>query len=208
MTASWKIILATTVIFATGIVTGVFWSDLRNQQNMPDSRRENMPRGPRMHDFIQRFGERLELSETQRTHITQLLTESQERMDTIMKAMRPRIDEEFSTVNASIKSFLTEEQATQFEEIIKARRQRGPGGRGGPREGGLRRREDGIRPGERRPGEESMRPPRKREPQESQSSTALESLSAGDEIQSATQSIQGTEPTENAHAVELDPPQP
>ena len=148
MKASWKIIFATSVIFAAGLVTGLFWSD-SNKEPEPSTRREPIPRGPRMNDFIERFGERLQLTEKQRTNITTLLTESQARMDAIMKEMRPKIEQEFSQVNADIKGYLTEEQATNFEEIIKTRRSRGPGSRGpgmgrGPnREGGPRRRSEG-----------------------------------------------------------------
>jgi len=148
MNASWKIIFATSVIFAAGLVTGLFWSDSSKEPG-PSTRREPIPRGPRMNDFIERFGERLQLTETQRTNITTLLTESQARMDAIMKEMRPKIEQEFSQVHANIKGHLTDEQATDFEEIIKTRRSRGPGSRGpgmgrGPnREGGPRRRSEG-----------------------------------------------------------------
>ena len=158
MNASWKIIFATSVIFAAGLVTGLFWSDSSKEPG-PGTRREPIPRGPRMNDFIERFGERLQLTETQRTNITTLLTESQARMDAIMKEMRPKIEQEFSQVNADIKGYLTEEQATDFEEIIKTRRSRGPGSRGpgmgrGPnREGGPRRRNEGPHRSEgERPG--------------------------------------------------------
>ena len=121
MNASWKIIFATSVIFAAGLVTGLFWSDSSKEPG-PSTRREPIPRGPRMNDFIERFGERLQLTETQRTNITTLLTESQARMDAIMKEMRPKIEQEFSQVHANIKGHLTDEQATDFEEIIKTRR--------------------------------------------------------------------------------------
>ena len=101
MKASWKIIFATSVIFAAGLVTGLFWSD-SNKNPGPSNRREPIPRGPRMNDFIERFGKRLQLTDTQRTNITTLLTESQARMDAIMKDMRPKIEQEFSQVHAII----------------------------------------------------------------------------------------------------------
>ena len=50
----------------------------------------------------------------------------------IHKQMHPKIAEEFSQVNSEIKGHLTEKQATQFEALMKNRRNQGPGG---PRRG-------------------------------------------------------------------------
>ena len=127
MVKSWKIIVATLVIYTAGLVTGTFLNDLRSSER-PQVRKDPMPRGPRMHDFIQRFGSRLNLTDTQKTNITQILKGSQERMNALMKEMHPKIDAEFSQVNSEIKGHLTEKQATQFEEIMKNRRNQGPGG--------------------------------------------------------------------------------
>lgn len=149
MVTSWKIIVATLVIYTAGLITGTFLNDLKSP-NRPQVRRDPMPRGPRMHDFIQRFGSRLDLTDTQKTNITQLLKGSQERMDALMKEMHPKIAEEFSQVNAEIKEHLTEEQATLFDEIMKKRRNQGPGGPGrgfgnGPGRGDGRRGKEGHR---------------------------------------------------------------
>jgi hypothetical protein len=151
MVKSWKIIVATLVIYTAGLVTGTFLNDLRSTESTI-ARKDPMPRGPRMHDFIQRFGSKLNLSDTQKTNITQILKTSQERMDALMKEMHPKIAEEFTQVNAEIKGHLTETQAALFEDIMKTRRNQGPGGRGrgfgnGPGRGGENRRPDGGRGG-------------------------------------------------------------
>ena len=132
MVSSWKIIIATLVIYTAGLITGTFLNDLRPVKDRPQSRRDPMPRGPRMNDFIQRFGSRLDLTVTQKTNITQILKSSQQRMDALMQQMHPKIAEEFSLVNSKIKGHLTEKQATQFEALMKTRRNQGPGG---PRRG-------------------------------------------------------------------------
>ncbi len=132
MVSSWKIIIATLVIYTAGLITGTFLNDLRPTKDRPQSRRDPMPRGPRMNDFIQRFGSRLDLTGTQKTNITQILKSSQQRMDALMQKMHPKIAEEFSQVNSEIKGHLTEKQATQFEALMKNRRNQGPGG---PRRG-------------------------------------------------------------------------
>ncbi len=131
MVTSWKIIVATLVIYTAGLITGTFLNDLRSNDR-PQLRKDPMPRGPRMHDFIQRFGTRLDLTDTQKTNITQILKSSQERMNVLMKEMHPKIDAEFTQVNSEIKGHLTEKQAAQFDEIMKNRRNQGPGG---PRRG-------------------------------------------------------------------------
>jgi hypothetical protein len=131
MVTSWKIIVATLVIYTAGLITGTFLNDLRSNDR-PQVRKDPMPRGPRMHDFIQRFGTRLDLTDTQKTNITQILKSSQERMNVLMKEMHPKIDAEFTQVNSEIKGHLTEKQAAQFDEIMKNRRNQGPGG---PRRG-------------------------------------------------------------------------
>ncbi|MDA7672276.1 hypothetical protein N8663_01960, partial [Verrucomicrobia bacterium] len=118
MVSSWKIIIATLVIYTAGLITGTFLNDLRPTKDRPQTRRDPMPRGPRMNDFIQRFGSRLDLTGTQKTNITQILKSSQQRMDALMQQMHPKIAEEFSQVNSEIKGHLTEKQATQFEALM------------------------------------------------------------------------------------------
>jgi|GEM_PF-378370 gas vesicle protein len=133
MVTSWKIIVATLVIYIAGLVTGTYLTDLRESpRRTSENRRDpSSPRGPRMHDFIQRFGNELSLSEQQRTNITQILKTSQERMDVLMKEMQDPIREEFSRVNGEIKAQLSDEQNAQFEKIMEKRRsQRGRGGFG------------------------------------------------------------------------------
>ena len=164
MVKSWKIIVATLVIYVAGLVTGTFLNDLKSPSR-PQARKDPMPRGPRMHDFIQRFGNRLQLTDTQKTNITQVVKSGQERMDALMKEMHPKISEEFSRVNAEIKEHLTEDQASKFEEMMKNRRHQGPGGprRGfgnGPGRGSEGRRLDGGHRGP--PGAEGFHPNRGR----------------------------------------------
>lgn len=139
MVTSWKIIVATLVIYIAGLVTGTYLTDLRESpRRSSENRRDpSAPRGPRMHDFIQRFGNVLELSDQQRTNITQILKTSQERMDVLVKEMQSPIREEFSRVNGEIKEQLSENQKDQFEKIMERRRQGGRGGfgPGGPGRG-------------------------------------------------------------------------
>jgi len=165
MVTSWKIIVATLVIYIAGLVTGTYLTDLREAPSRTSENRRDpsTPRGPRMHDFIQRFGNELSLSEQQRTNITQILKTSQERMDVLMKELQDPIREEFSRVNAEIKDQLSDEQNAQFEKIMEKRRsQRGRGGfgPGGPGRGRGNRGQD---PGHQRPRGDGP-PPQFRDP--------------------------------------------
>lgn len=161
MVTSWKIIVATLVIYIAGLVTGTYLTDLREspRRNGETRRDPSSPRGPRMHDFIQRFGNELNLSDQQRTNITQILQTGQERMDVLMKEMQDPIREEFSRVNGEIKELLTDEQKNQFESIMERRRQGGRGGFGGPGGPGRGRGNRGQDPNHQRPRGDGPHPP-------------------------------------------------
>lgn len=161
MVTSWKIIVATLVIYIAGLVTGTYLTDIRESpRRTSEPRRDpSSPRGPRMHDFIQRFGNELSLSDLQRTNITQILKTSQERMDVLMKELQDPIREEFSRVNGEIKDQLSDEQNAQFEKIMEKRRSqrsRGGFGPGGPGRGRGNRGQD---PNHQRPRGEGQPPP-------------------------------------------------
>lgn len=162
MVTSWKIIVATLVIYTAGLVTGTYLSDLKDgPRRSPDNRRDpSSPRGPRMQDFVQRFGDELNLSNQQRTNITQIVKTSQERMNELMKEMQPRIHREFTSVNDEIKEQLTGDQKAEFEKIMSKRGGRGgfgPGRGGGWRNGKDPNHERGPRGPGHRP-EQNMNP--------------------------------------------------
>ena len=128
---SWKVILATIVIFGTGVMTGgllvghVDHSHPRNQhrpetpmasgnsisqtngQGQPASR---PPRLPEMlsRQFLQRLDEELRLSPDQHEAVQKIITDGQNLMHKTMQDARLEIREQ-----------LTPEQRSQFDEMVK-----------------------------------------------------------------------------------------
>jgi hypothetical protein len=157
MLKSWKIIVATLVIYTAGLVTGTYLTEIREPRTKSMTRDPSAPRGPRMHDFIQRFGRELELTRSQRTNIMRIIDKSQRRMDALMQEMRPNVHEEFKVVNDEIKQDLSEQQVVKFERLMKNRRGLGQsrGGFGNPR-GRREHRREGNQPGNPRNGEKTQ----------------------------------------------------
>ena len=128
---TWKIILATMLIFGTGVVTGalVVRNSDRGQgplrpRNISQARPVGTfsPGGLRL-EFLRRAQRDLDLNPEQRERIDKLLKESQERT----RAELQRTKEEFQQV-------LTPEQRMRFEELMKKQqRPHEPHHTGGPR---------------------------------------------------------------------------
>jgi hypothetical protein len=121
---SWKIILATMVIFATGVVTGgllVHHIEVRN----PRARRPSPSAHPAQPasagvmrlEFLRRAQHELDLTPEQQERIDRIIKESQDRTRKVMEPVLQRTRQEFMDV-------LTPEQLTRFERMVKEQQQR------------------------------------------------------------------------------------
>ncbi len=123
---SWKVILATLVIFASGVVTGgllVVYSgrSFVARPQRPGTARPAQtvsPGGMRL-EFLRRMQRDLDLSPDQRERIDKILKESQEHTRKLMEPITPALKEEFQHTKEEFRQVLTTEQRARFDELFK-----------------------------------------------------------------------------------------
>lgn len=156
---TWKIVLATVVIFGAGVVTGGLLVSHAQRVNARQMRRitnaleawrprpaellRNGWQNPRplldqrRLEFVLSVQRQLRLTPEQRMRIEQIVREGQEKTREITESIRPQLREHWAEVNKRIRAELTPEQRERFDELIKQRpwAQRGPepGPGGAPR---------------------------------------------------------------------------
>ena len=121
---TWKAILATMVIFATGVVTGgllVYHVDVRaphvhRPANANRPALAGSPIGMRL-DFLRRAQRELDLNAEQQERIDKILKDSQERTKKVMDPLLQRTRQEFLDV-------LTPDQRAKFADLVKQQQQR------------------------------------------------------------------------------------
>ena len=129
---SWKVILATMVIFGTGVVTGgllvrhVDHGRDRRPQHATGAVRPAQPSaaGVMRIEFLRRVERELDLTPAQREPIDKVLQEGQERMKTLMDTVEPRRREEFKKTMEEFRAVLTPEQQKRFDDLVKQQQQR------------------------------------------------------------------------------------
>ena len=129
---TWKVILATMVIFGTGVVTGGLlvrhaappW--VRRPQRVNDAARpaQATPAGIMRIEFLRRMERELDLTAEQREPIDKVLKEGQERTKKLMETVEPRRREEFKKTMEDFRAVLTPEQRSRFDELVKQQQQR------------------------------------------------------------------------------------
>ncbi len=130
----WKVILATMVIFGTGVVTGGLL--VRHTQVMRPPRSAHSSAGTNQThtaavsypgglrgEFLRRAQRELNLTPEQREKIDHILKESQERTRKIMEPVTPSLKEELARAKAEFNAVLTPEQQAQFAELLKQQQQ-------------------------------------------------------------------------------------
>ncbi len=151
---TWKVILATLVIFAAGVVTGgllvshverhrakTLRATLRQPAWRPIEPRPGtiirpdepgrggpttyLPRGLRM-DLLERLDREVRLSPEQRERIEKILAEGQERNRQLWERIQPEIRREIQQTHERIRAVLDPEQRQKFEELMKQRPPRKP----------------------------------------------------------------------------------
>ena len=126
----WKVILATLVIFAAGMVTGGL--AMKRLQTLPTT--TEVPPSLQRVELLRRMAKRLDLTASQQERIEQIVRESQERTKKAWEQVRPMIHDEFQRVQDRIREELSPEQEKKFEKLLTESRDRrrkdSPSGRG------------------------------------------------------------------------------
>jgi hypothetical protein len=154
---SWKIILATAVIFGAGVLTGGLLVDhVKNKtlievepptaaanthpsaDNHEPARLPEVPL-PRLaerlsKEFVRRLNDSLRLTPQQRDAIAKIVADGQERNHVIWTNVAPQMRKVMQDVNQQIRAELTPEQVKQFEELMKQHPPRRPPGTNAPPE--------------------------------------------------------------------------
>ena len=146
---SWKVILATMVIFGAGVLTGGllvnsighdrhdhgrFPLEGRNphpQTGAPGPSRPgdlSRPRSPEIwrKDLLEHLNEELKLTPEQRATISKIVAEGQERNREIWTNVVPKMRQEMERVHQRIRAELTPEQQKRFEDLVRQFAPHGP----------------------------------------------------------------------------------
>ena len=127
---AWKIILATMVIFGTGVVTGGLLVQHADRARLPRASRAaplvrpaqpNSPGTMRL-EFLRRMQRELALTPEQQKQVDTLIKESQERTKRIMEPVSPGLRKEVQRARDEFRDLLTPEQRKRFDELQKQQR--------------------------------------------------------------------------------------
>jgi hypothetical protein len=149
MVNTWKIILATVVIFGAGVVTGGLLVNHANHARLRQLRAHlaapapaqpwspplrEFPRRPeqelqlsfeqRRMEFLLNATRELKLSPQQRERIEQHVRESQEQTRKLFDQVKPQIRKELADVTEKMRQELTPDQRKRFEELLKRQQTR------------------------------------------------------------------------------------
>ena len=138
---TWKVILATLVIFGTGVFTGGLLvhhtsqtharagrqtaarTPARPETAVRNTNRVYNPPGPLMpglrKDFLKNLDCELQLTTEQRTNIEKILCDGQECTKRLWDQIAPDMHQEWVRVRARIRAELTPEQRQRFDELMK-----------------------------------------------------------------------------------------
>lgn len=130
---SWKIILATVVIFGCGVVTGGLLvnyverahPEIRRpaaaaHRDRPGAQELPLPRPQMMsQQLVEQLDVALHLTPDQRERVGKIIADGQERNRDLWKLVAPQMRLVIQDVHQKIRAVLTPEQKKQFEELMK-----------------------------------------------------------------------------------------
>jgi Spy/CpxP family protein refolding chaperone len=131
----WKVILATMVIFACGVFTGVFVtrtgpvvsavSPVPQPQSGPTNKAplpvfaQLQPQRP---EFLKRLDRQLDLTPEEHDQIAKIMSASRERTAPLWENIAPQMSDELKRVREEIRKVLTPEQRKKWAELNKRAR--------------------------------------------------------------------------------------
>jgi len=126
---TWKVILATLLIFGAGLATGWLASNQNNRISRDPSKPANVraanPWQVRTRELLHRMDRELALTPEQHKHIEKIIADSQERTKAIWKPIAPQMNKEIQSVCEEIREGLTPDQRKKFDNFAKARQNHG-----------------------------------------------------------------------------------
>jgi len=125
---AWKIILATILIFGSGVVTGGLLVRRTSQTESPRQGRlpavtalhPTAPGGYRL-EFLRRAQRELNLTAEQRERVEKVFSQSQERTKRLMEPVTPHLREELDRAKREFSEILMPPQRLRFDELLKQR---------------------------------------------------------------------------------------
>lgn len=128
----WKVILATMVIFACGVITGSMvtknWNGATVAVTAPSPAPTNltnnlpMPFGVQRPEFLRRLSKQLDLTPDQREKIEGIIRASHGRTQVLWQQVAPQMNGELKRVHEEIRLVLTPEQRKRWSELSKRRK--------------------------------------------------------------------------------------
>ncbi len=120
----WKFILATVLIYGTGVVTGALVTTLVERPPRAAARPAQQLTYSQIQraEFLGRLQKQLDLTPEQHDRIGHLLRDSNQRTKPYWDPVAAKMKEEVRTVTESIRAELTPEQSAKFDVEIKATR--------------------------------------------------------------------------------------
>ncbi len=122
----WKVILATLVIFASGLATGYFIVEKPVERETAAAPRVITPGAPppnswqaQQKEFTRKLNNEVTLSPEQKERVDAALKESHERTKVIRDRIAPELREEVKRVREQIRTELTPEQLAKFDAAMK-----------------------------------------------------------------------------------------
>lgn len=121
---SWKVILATLIIYGAGVVTGGLLVSHAVRVKAHSTPKQPTvqaitPWQMRSKELLHRMERELNLTPQQREHVEQIILDSQERTKSVWKPIVPQMNREMQTVRDQIRGELTADQQKKFDELLK-----------------------------------------------------------------------------------------
>lgn len=116
--STWKVILATLVIFVAGLVTGAMV--VRKMVGKPAPISGNIVRTV----ALKRLTDDLNLTPAQRKEVNEILHESHERTMVLWEFVGPYFQEEYQQLNDELRAALSPDQRKKFDQLLKQRQRR------------------------------------------------------------------------------------
>ena len=130
----WKVILATLVIFAAGMLAGGLLVDNVRKPLTQPAKQGTTGFLPQQF-FRDRLKKELQLTADQTNRLDKIFTESNARRKLLTDLIDPEMKKERQEVHDEIRAILTSEQREKFEQLLKQPPPHRPDGRGRPRTG-------------------------------------------------------------------------
>lgn len=130
-----QVILASLVLFATGGAGGYFLG-LRSKSAQPiattsvtSSEKAPWFRDRSLNHFVDFLEKEIQIDESQKTKIVEIINQSNEKMKQIWDDVRPKAAQQMDATNVEIKAVMTSEQVIRFDQVMeefRKQRFRGP----------------------------------------------------------------------------------